>query len=196
MTNVRWIAIAVATALAVSMAVAEEAKLVPEPQDVVPLASPPETAPAKKVVPRDPNVGSVTNMPLPRFVSLKTNEGNARRGPGLTHRIDWVFTRAGMPLMITAEFENWRRVQDSEGMGGWINYVLLSGVRTALVTQDMAEFRNLPDPNAAVSFQAEMGVVGRILSCEPNWCRMSVDGNRGWVLRSAIWGVAPGEIID
>jgi SH3-like domain-containing protein len=81
-----------------------------------------------------PDVGCVTNLPLPRFVSLKGSEGNARRGPGLTHRIDWVFTRAGMPLKITAEFENWRRVEDSEGAGGWVHYSLLSGVRTALVT--------------------------------------------------------------
>ena len=161
-----------------------------------PAPAAPPTPPARKEPPRDPNVGSVTSLPLPRYVSLKTNEGNARRGPGLTHRIDWVFTRAGMPLRITAEFENWRRIEDSEGAGGWIHYTLLSGVRTALVTQDMAEFRTLPDPAAPVSFQAEWGVIGRILECEPDWCRLSTDGERGWVQKSAIWGVDPGEIIE
>ena len=54
--------------------------------------------------------------------------------PGLTHRVDWVFTRAGMPLKITAEYENWRRVEDFEGAGGWVHYSLLSGVRTVMVT--------------------------------------------------------------
>ncbi|MFN7051486.1 MAG: SH3 domain-containing protein, partial [Gemmobacter sp.] len=56
-----------------------------------------------------PGEGAVTRLPLPRFVTLKTDEGNARRGPGLSHRIDWVFKRAGMPLRVTAEYENWRR---------------------------------------------------------------------------------------
>ena len=42
--------------------------------------------------------GAVTNLPLPRFVSLKASEGNVRRGPSLTHRIDWVFKRRDMPL--------------------------------------------------------------------------------------------------
>ena len=42
--------------------------------------------------------GPVTNLPLPRFVSMKANEGNVRRGPSLTHRIDWVYTRRDMPL--------------------------------------------------------------------------------------------------
>ena len=74
---------------------------------------------------------SASGLPLPRYVSLKGNVGNARRGPGVTHRIDWVFTHAGMPLRVTAEHENWRRVEDAEGMGGWVHYILLSGVRTA-----------------------------------------------------------------
>jgi SH3-like domain-containing protein len=51
--------------------------------------------------------GPVTNLPLPRFVSLKASEGNVRRGPSLTHRIDWVFTRRDMPLEITAEHGHW-----------------------------------------------------------------------------------------
>ena len=142
------------------------------------------------------DIGCVTNMPLPRFVSLKGDEGNARRGPGLTHRIDWVFTRAGMPLKITAEYENWRRVEDVEGAGGWVHYALLSSARTALVTQDMAELRNDPDTSATVIAQAELGVVGRILECNPGWCRLSIDGQRRRVLKSSIWGVNADEIIE
>ena len=154
-------------------------------------------APQKASVPQcKPDVGCVTNLPLPRYVSLKGSEGNARRGPGLTHRIDWVFTRAGMPLMITAEYENWRRVEDHEGAGGWVHYSLLSGVRTALVTLDMAEFRDAPSETAPVVAQAEMGVIGRVQECNLDWCRVALDGQRGWVLKSAIWGVKPDEKVD
>jgi SH3-like domain-containing protein len=142
------------------------------------------------------DVGCVTNLPLPRFVSLKGSEGNARRGPGLTHRIDWIFTRAGMPLRITAEYENWRRVEDSEGAGGWVHYSLLSGVRTALVTLDMAELRDAPSGSAPVVAQAELGVIGRVLECDPTWCRLSLDGTRGWVLKTSLWGVKTDEIIE
>ena len=135
-------------------------------------------------------------MPLPRYVSLKGSEGNARRGPGLTHRIDWVFTTPGMPLRITAEYEHWRRVEDSEGMGGWVHYSLLSGVRSVLVTRDMAEFRALPDATAAPLFQAELGVIGRLLECSPDWCRISAGGEKGWIEKSALWGVDPGEFVE
>ena len=142
-----------------------------------------------------PDIGCVTNLPLPRFVSLKGSEGNARRGPGLTHRIDWVFTRAGMPLRITAEYENWRRVEDSEGAGGWVHYSLLSGVRTVLVTLDMAELRETPADTSSVIAQAELGVVGRVLECTTDWCRVSLDGTRGWVQKSSLWGVKADEVV-
>jgi SH3-like domain-containing protein len=173
-------------------------------QDTAPEASP-GTAPeidAPKLSDKppekqcQPDVGCVTNLPLPRYVSLKGSEGNARRGPGLTHRIDWVFTRAGMPLKITAEFENWRRVEDSEGAGGWVHYSLLSGVRTALVTLDMAELRNEPADDATIVAQAELGVIGRVLECQPDWCRVSFEGMRGWIHTAAIWGVKEGELVE
>lgn len=149
-----------------------------------------------KAAPRDPSKGAVTNLPIPRYVSLKGGEGNARRGPGLTHRIDWVFTTSGMPLRITAEHEHWRRVEDAEGMGGWVHYSLLSGVRSALVSADMAEFRSTPDLTAEVVFQAEVGVIAKLLECSVDWCRVSTNGEKGWVLKTALWGVDPSEILQ
>ena len=143
-----------------------------------------------------PGFGCVTNLPLPRYVSLKSAKGNARRGPGPTHRIDWVFTTSGMPLRLTAEYEHWRRVEDAEGVGGWVNFALLSGVRSVLVQQDMAEFRQQPDDLAEVAYQAELGVIGRLLECNPDWCRVSVEGTRGWVRKTALWGVDQAEIVD
>ncbi|NDD89783.1 MAG: aspartyl-trna synthetase, partial [Rhodobacteraceae bacterium] len=94
--------------------------------------------------------GPVTNLPMPRYVSLKAGEANARRGPSLSHKIDWVYKRRGVPLEIYAEYENWRRVRDYEGAGGWIHYSLLSGVRTVLITQDSTNVFRKPDENATV----------------------------------------------
>jgi len=148
----------------------------------------------KTAPPRDPNFGAVTSLPIPRFVSLKGSEGNARRGPGLTHMIDWVFTRSGMPLKVTAEYEHWRRVEDVDGAGGWIHYSLLSGVRSVLVVQDMAQAYAMPDPSSAVLYQSEAGVVGKLVECIPDWCRVSIEGEKGWMPQTALWGVKAGEV--
>jgi SH3-like domain-containing protein len=149
-----------------------------------------------KSAPRDPSKGAVTNLPIPRYVSLKGHEGNARRGPGLTHRIDWVFKASGMPLRITAEHEHWRRVEDSEGLGGWVHYSLLSGVRSVLVVQDLAQFHERPEAGSQVAFEAERNVIGRLLECTKDWCRVSTDGDKGWIEKTALWGVDPDEILN
>ena len=140
--------------------------------------------------------GPVTNLPLPRFVSMKASEANVRRGPSMTHRIDWVFKRRDTPLVITAEHGHWRRVEDREGAGGWIHYALLSGVRTAVVEEDMRDLLSQPATGATVVARLERGVIGRIERCAPDWCRLNAGGYRGWVPKTALWGVHPGEILD
>lgn len=142
------------------------------------------------------DTGPVTNLPLPRYVSMKATEGNVRRGPSLTHRIDWVFTHRDMPLQITAEYGHWRRVQDREGQGGWVHYSLLSGVRTVIVEQDMLPIHMRPDPEAPVTAALEAGVIARLGKCGPEWCQLKSGGYRGWAPKSRLWGVTPDEIRD
>jgi len=48
-------------------------------------------------------MGKVTKRPIPRYVSMKASEGNVRRGPSLSHRIDWVFKRRDMPRTVLIE---------------------------------------------------------------------------------------------
>lgn len=141
-------------------------------------------------------VGAITHLPLPRYVSMKASKGNARRGPSVTHRIDWVFMRRNMPLQITAEHGHWRRVVDQEGVGGWIHHSLLSGVRTVLIQKDMLDIRSRPNDKAPVTAQLEMGVVARLDQCLPDWCRVQVAGYKGWAPKSALWGVDKAELRD
>lgn len=141
----------------------------------------------------EPGHGSSTNLPVPRYVSLKTSDGNVRRGPSLEHRVDWVFHHRDMPLRITAEFEHWRRVEDNEGQGGWIYYTMLSGVRTLLVTTDKAELHEAPDDKSPVVALAEEGAIGKLGSCKKDWCELSGAGADGWVKKSDVWGVDAGE---
>ena len=140
--------------------------------------------------------GKVTNLPIPRYVSLKAAEGNVRRGPSLAHRIDWVFSRRNMPLEVVGEYGHWRRVRDQDGQGGWIHYSLLSGVRTVIVETDFTALRVKPDGEAPVTAYAEAGVVARLGSCLSTWCRVTADGRKGWVPKTALWGVTGEELRD
>ena len=139
----------------------------------------------------------MTNLPLPRFVSMRADTANARRGPSLDQRVDWAFVRRGLPLEVTAEYGQWRRVRDADGYGGWVHHTLLSGVRTALVRGEApVPLLAGPEEGAAVRAVAEPGVVGRLEACRGGWCEIDAGGVEGWLPRAALWGVGPDETVE
>jgi len=145
---------------------------------------------------QEPQKGQVTNLPIPRYVSLKVNEANARRGPSLSHRIDWIYKRQNMPLEVYAEYENWRRVRDFEGLGGWVHYTLLSGKRYVLVKSELLEMRLLPSIESQVIARVPQFNIANLDKCNLEWCRIIDDGYKGWVSKNGIWGVYTNELKD
>ena len=145
---------------------------------------------------QEPQKGQVTNLPIPRYVSLKVKEANARRGPSLSHKIDWIYKRQNMPLEIYAEYENWRRVRDFEGLGGWMHYTLLSGTRYVLVKNELLQMRLLPSIDAQVIAKVPQLNIATLDKCNKDWCRIIDDGYKGWVPKKEIWGVYENEVKD
>jgi len=187
---------AVFAALSMSMA-GVAASQAGAPQAAQPEAPPPVQDAQEPYVAR-----GKSGLPLPRFVSLKSSRVNSRIGPGVTYGVDWLYLKAGLPMEIIQEFDNWRRVRDSDGAEGWINQSLLSGRRTALAAPwqkgKKAHINLLEEPNAKAATVAilEPGVVGQIQSCNGEWCEMSFDGHTGWLTQSLVWGAYPGELIE
>ena len=98
-----------------------------------------------------------------------------------------------MPLRVVAEHGHWRRVEDRDGAGGWVHYTLLSGVRTALIETDMAQIHQAADASSPVRAYVEAGVIARLGSCAHDWCQVTLEDAKGWIKRSAFWGLMPGE---
>ena len=135
---------------------------------------------------------------IPRFVSLKKDRVNLRSGPSTTHKVDYVFTKKGLPVEIIAEFDLWRRIRDSEGDEGWVYHTLLSGTRTALIAPwdkgKTVDLFDSQDKNAMIVARAETGVLGTVLQCNGSKCLIIInDDIRGWVSQTALWGVYPDE---
>jgi SH3-like domain-containing protein len=145
-------------------------------------------------------VGSATGLPIPRYASLKTDRVNLREGPSKDHPTKWVFQRAGLPVEITAEFETWRKVRDSEGTEGWVLHSLLSGRRTGLVApgRKSETFKLFAKPSASADLAATLqsGVIGNIKSCDGAWCLIDGEGFKGYIQQVSLWGVYPDEKIE
>jgi SH3-like domain-containing protein len=148
----------------------------------------------------DLSTGAVSGLPVPRFVSLKSDRVNVRAGPTKDQAVTWLYTRAGLPVEITAEFENWRRIRDWEGAEGWVYHSLLSGRRTGVVTakskDDLVPIYAKPDSHAALAARLQAGVLGTVKECNGTWCRLVGDGYDGWIAQERLWGVYPGEKVE
>jgi SH3-like domain-containing protein len=146
------------------------------------------------------NAGNVTGLPVPRFVSLKSERVNVRGGPNKDQDVRWVYTRAGMPVEITAEFENWRRVRDWEGSEGWVYHSLLSGKRTAVVVprekDELVPLHEAADMESAVVAKLQAGVLANLKSCNGAWCRISGKSFEGFIRQERIWGAYPNEKVE
>lgn len=146
--------------------------------------------------------GPVSGLPLPRYVSLKSDRVNLREGPSKEHRTSWVFQRAGLPVEVTAEFETWRRVRDADGTEGWVLHSLLSGRRTVLVSPwsknkgETFALRDSANESAAVVATLEPGVIANVQSCQNAWCRLTVSKITGYIRQDRLWGVYPNETIQ
>jgi len=144
--------------------------------------------------------GSVSGLPIPRFVSLKSDRVNVRSGPNKDQEVRWVYTHAGMPVEITAEFENWRRIRDWEGAEGWVYHSLLSGKRTAMVLpkskEELVPLFESADIESAVAARLQSGVLGALKSCNGNWCQFSGKGFEGYIRQERLWGAYPNEKVD
>jgi SH3-like domain-containing protein len=154
---------------------------------------------AAKDTARDTPLGA-SGLPVPRYVSLKSDHVNVRAGPTKDNDVAWVYTRSGLPVEITAEYENWRRVRDSEGAEGWVYHSLLSGRRTAVVTMkskdDFAPIYDSADPTSAVAAKLQAGVVVQVRRCNNGWCRVLGTGFDGWIEQQRLWGVYADEKVN
>jgi SH3-like domain-containing protein len=141
-----------------------------------------------------------SGLPVPRFVSLKADRVTVRGGPDKDHDVAWIYTRVGWPVEITAEFENWRRIRDSDGSEGWVYHSLLSGKRMAAVQlktkTDLAPLYAKADAKSALTAQLQVGVLGGVKQCNGSWCQISGDGFDGWIEQNELWGVYPNEKIE
>ena len=144
--------------------------------------------------------GTKSGLPLPRFVSLKPDRVNVRGGPTRDHEVTFVYTRAGLPVEITAESDNWRRIRDWEGSEGWVYHSLLSGRRTAVVMpKDKKELVPLYDRGSSdgtVVAQMQAGVLATVKGCTGSWCHIAGAGFEGWAVQEQLWGVYPSEKVE
>ena len=147
------------------------------------------------------SVKLTTGLSIPRYVTLKAKKVNLRVGPGQDYAVSWLYLKSGMPVEITQEYENWRRIRDADGAEGWVFHSMLSGDRAAVAAPWMRErgpdifvnMRTDAREGGNVVAKLQPGVVLKIDQCNGEWCHAAAKDVEGWVNQAEIWGAYPGE---
>jgi len=80
-------------------------------------------------------------------------------------------------------------VRDQDGAEGWIVARLLNPLHSAVVIgKGLVPMRADADSAAALRWNLEPGVVGKLRDCENGWCQLDVNGHKGWVEQKRLWG--------
>lgn len=130
-----------------------------------------------------------SGLPVPRYVSLKFGEVNARSGPGDDHRLLWVYHVRGLPVQVVAEDNEWRRICDPDGSLSWVHERTTDGHRTVMRTlAGPAPIRDRPRPDGAVTAYLASRALAAVDRCAKGWCKVHVGPAAGWIAAADVWG--------
>ncbi|ADG12581.1 hypothetical protein B7G68_21290 [Caulobacter segnis] len=133
-----------------------------------------------------------SGLEVPRYVSLKYAEVNARKGPDEAHQLLWVYRAKGLPVQVVAETREWRRICDPEGGLAWVHRRTVDGRRSAMRVQPTnLPLLSAPKDGAKINAYLKSRSVAALDKCEDGWCRLRADGASGWAREREIWGADP-----
>jgi SH3-like domain-containing protein len=136
-----------------------------------------------------------SRLPVPRWVSLKFNEVNARSGPGDDYPAVWTYRAKGLPVQVIEETREWRKVCDPDGGSAWIHRRTTIGVRTVFHRgAQLLPLRSGPKDNAHVNALLAVRGIARLDKCEKGWCLVEVGHDKGWARASSLWGLAANRV--
>jgi SH3-like domain-containing protein len=130
-------------------------------------------------------------LSLPRFASLRSAKVNIHVGPGNEYPVEWTLILKGLPVLIVAEFNQWRRVEVFDGTIGWIHKTLLSSKKTKILIKDVIMFAKSSQKSQKIAKICKGAVLEEIKE-KKGWlkCYARTDKNQkiiGWVESKNFW---------
>jgi SH3-like domain-containing protein len=141
------------------------------------------------VMAEDEVYNTPSNLPLPRWAMLKSNEVYARNGPSKENRVVWTYKVSGLPVQIISETREWRLICDPDGNVAWVSRTMLRTAKNVMspVGQKLT-LRKSPDEKADAQAILRPKSLASLDKCKKNWCRISAAGKTGWVPEQGLWG--------
>ena len=141
-----------------------------------------------------------SDLPVPRWVSIKSDSANLRKGPYIDSTIIYNYQFRGYPMEIIQDAGEWKKVVDRrDGVTGWMNRILFSGKRF-VITSKVPFAYGYDKPNKKIIAKISPDVHASIDQCDTKWCKILIkEENKNlkiWVEKKNLIGVYETEIIN
>jgi len=132
----------------------------------------------------------------PYFGSIKWNKAFVRSGPGKQYPIKWEFHKKNLPVEVLRKYEDWLKIKYLDDDQGWIKKTQFSASRYVMVHGPAQLMREKPNDSSKALLIINKNVIGKVLLCNSEWCKISISEKSGWIIKKYLWGVYPEEILD
>jgi SH3-like domain-containing protein len=134
----------------------------------------------------------------PYYASIKSNKVRAHVGPGQNYKLVCEYISKGLPVMITAKYDHWRRVVDPDGTESWVHKSLLSSKRRVISRcGKYCELRKDSNDNSPLIAYIKKNVIMELVIVRGNWCKIEAnfrdDKYVGWIKKENLFGVLDNE---
>jgi len=135
----------------------------------------------------------------PYYASIKSNKVNSHRGPGQEYKISFEYIQKGLPVMIIAKYDHWRKIRDPFGSESWIHKSLLSSKRFVMtINNTPTKLMEDSNDNSNLIALIKKNVIMELIAARGNWCSVRIysggEKYRGWLKKSDVFGVFENEI--
>ncbi len=135
---------------------------------------------------------SPSGLPVPRYISLKSNDVNARFAPEQNSPVRWVYRTKGLPVQVLAETPDWRRICDPEHGVAWIHRSNTDGRRMVMrLRPEPLALHDGPKASSGVRAYLASRALAELDRCtKDDWCKLKAGHVSGWVPADEVWGTA------
>ncbi len=130
-----------------------------------------------------------------KFATIRSNQANARVGPGLQYPVSLLYIKKSEPIKILQESNHWRQIIDIDGDVSWIHVSLLSRKRSVIVKSSKPIFL-LSSPFSDANCIAHVASEVRcdfLNYCSTKFCKVKCSSHKGWIERKSLWGINDNE---
>jgi SH3-like domain-containing protein len=131
----------------------------------------------------------VPGLAMAETLSVKANKCNFRKGPSTKDPVAFTADKF-YPVKVVERKAGWVRVTDFEGEKAWVLGEMLSKEKSVVIKADKTNVKAKADPKSKTIFTAGKGAAFKVVKSQGKWLLIQhSDGDRGWVLKDATWGL-------